>query len=144
MAEVVYNIAKQRIFQGLTDLDATTIKAVLIITSKTGASDPDLTTLTAIDAVGTVAFATGTRPTLGSLSVAVDNTNDRAQANAAAFSFPAEAVTALAMVIYDATTDTNDGTRIPICFYDTGFGSGIDITSGGLNITLTNGFLRGT
>jgi hypothetical protein len=144
VAEVVYNIAKQRIMQGLTDLDTTVIKAVAIITSKTGAADPDLATLAAIDAIGTVAFAAGTRPTLAGLSVAVDNVNDRAQANASAFSFPAEAVVALAMVIYDASTDTNDGTRIPICYYDTGFGAGVDLTSGGLNITLTNGWLRGT
>jgi len=144
VAEVVYNIAKQRIMQGLTDLDTTVLKAVAIITSKTGADNPDLTTLTAIDAVGTVAFAAGTRPTLSGLSVSVDNALDRAVAGAAAFSFPAEAVTALAMVIYDAGVDTNDGTRIPICFYDTGFGAGVDLTSGGLNITLTNGFLRGT
>jgi hypothetical protein len=143
VAEVVYNIAKQRIMQGLTDLDTTVIKALYIITSKTGASDPDLATLAAIDAVGTVAFGTN-RVTLSGLSVSVDNTNDRAVATASNFSFPAVAETALALVIYDASTDTNDTTRLPILYTDTGFGAGIDLTSGGMNITLTNGYLRGT
>jgi len=117
------------------------LKATLIITSKTGAADPDLATLSAIDAVGTVAFQnTANRQSLASVTKATDNTNDRINWDAANLAFPAEAVTALAMVIYDATTDTNDGTRIPIAFYDTGFGAGIDIT-GGLNVTI-NDFLR--
>lgn len=151
MAEVVYNIAKERIFKGLTDLDGGDLRALYIVTSKTGASDPDLGTLAAIDAVGTVAFcANAQRVTLSGLSVpAFDAANDRAVATATAFSFPAIAETALALIIFDnnsqaGTPPTGDTLRFPLLFTDTGFGAGIDLTSGGLNITLTNGWLRGT
>jgi hypothetical protein len=46
-------------------------------------------------------------------------------------------VTALALVIYDATTDTSDATRIPLFYYDTGFGAGLPM-DGGLNVTVTD------
>lgn len=112
----------------------------MIITSKTGASDPDLATMAAIDAVGTVAFHTE-RLALTSVTVTTDNTNDRINLDAANLSFAAAAgVTALALVIYDATTDTSDSTRIPLCYYDTGFGSGLPM-DGGLNVTI-NDFAR--
>jgi hypothetical protein len=44
------------------------------------------------------------------------------------------------MIIYDASTDTTDTTRLPVAFYDTGFGAGLPI-DGGLNVTVTD-FLR--
>ena len=140
MAEVTYNIAKSRIASGATDLDTSPLKAALVITSKTGADNPDLATMAAIDAVGTVAFHTE-RVALTGLTVTVDNTNDRANADSANFSFAAAAgVTALALIIYDATVDTSDTTRIPLFFYDTGFGAGLPL-DGGLNVTV-NDFAR--
>jgi len=140
MAEVTYNIAKSRVATGLVVFGTTALKAVLVITSKTGASDPDLATLAAIDAVGTVAFHTE-RVALTGVGVAVDNTNDRANIDSANFAFAASAgVTALALIIYDASTDTSDTTRIPLFFYDTGFGAGLPL-DGGLNVTV-NDFAR--
>jgi hypothetical protein len=122
MAEVVYNIAKDRLSKGQLVFGTTVLKALLVITSKTGASDPDLATLAAIDA-------------------AQDNANDRENIDSANIAFGASAgVTALAMIIYDATTDTTDTTRLPVAFYDTGFGAGLPI-DGGLNVTVTD-FLR--
>jgi hypothetical protein len=116
------------------------LKALLVITSKTGASDPDLATLAAIDAVGTVAFHTD-RQTLTTVVATQDNANDRENIDSANIAFGASAgVTALAMIIYDATTDTTDTTRLPVAFYDTGFGAGLPI-DGGLNVTVTD-FLR--
>jgi hypothetical protein len=127
VAEVAYNAGKARLLAG----------AAAVITSKTGASDPDLATMAAIDAVGTVAFATQ-RVTLTGVSVTTDNANDRVNLDSADFSFSAAAgVTALAVIIYDATTDTNDTTRIPLFFYDTGFGAGLPM-DGGLNVTVTD------
>jgi hypothetical protein len=140
MAEVVYNIAKDRIAKGQLVFGTTVLKALLVITSKTGASDPDLATLAAIDAVGTVAFHTD-RQTLTTVVATQDNANDRENIDSANIAFGASAgVTALAMIIYDATTDTTDTTRLPVAFYDTGFGAGLPI-DGGLNVTVTD-FLR--
>lgn len=138
MAEVVYNIAKTRIAQGLTDLDGGDIRALVIITSKTGAADPDLGTLAAIDAVGTVAFHTE-RLTLAGLTVTADNVNDRANVDASNLSFAAApGVSALALLIYDNAAGATDTVRFPIAFYDTGFPQPMD---GGLNITI-NDYLR--
>lgn len=140
MAEVVYNIAKTRIAQGLTDLDGGDIRAAVVITSKTGAADPDLGTMAAIDAVGTVAFHSE-RVTLSGLTVTQDNANDRANVDCANFSFVAAAgVTALAIIIYDNAAGGSDTTRYPIAFYDTGFGAGLPM-DGGLNVTV-NDYLR--
>lgn len=138
MAEVVYNIAKTRIAQGLTDLDGGDIRAAVIITSKTGAADPDLGTLAAIDAVGTVAFHTE-RLTLSGLTVTQDNANDRANVDAGNLSFAAApGVSALALLIYDNAAGAVDSARFPIAFYDTGFPQPMD---GGLNVTI-NDYLR--
>lgn len=140
MAEVVYNAGKARILAGLLSAGTTNLSMALIITSKTGASDPDLATMAAIDAVGTVAFHSQRVP-LTSVTVTTDTANDRVNVDAADVAFSAAAgVTALAAVIYDKTTDTNDTTRIPVAYYDTGFGSGIPL-DGGLNVAIAD-FLR--
>jgi hypothetical protein len=128
MAEVVYNIAKDRIAKGQLVFGTTALKALLVITSKTGAADPDLATLAAIDAVGTVAFHTD-RQALTTVVATQDNANDRENIDSANIAFAVAAgVTALAMIIYDASTDTTD------------IGAGLPL-DGGLNVTVTD-FLR--
>jgi hypothetical protein len=140
MAELVYNVGKGSIAAGRLNAGSTVLRAAAIITSKTGAADATLTTMAAIDAVGTVAFHSQ-RVTLTSVTATVDQANSRLNIDCADFSFTASAgVTALALVIYDATTDTNDTTRVPIAYYDTGFGAGLPL-DGGLNITVAD-FLR--
>ena len=140
MAEVVFNAGKARLLAGAVTAGGSNLKAAIIITSKTGASDPDLATMAAIDAVGTVAFHSE-RLTLSSVTVTTDNTNDRVNLDSANLSFAAAAgVNALALVIYDATTDTSDSTRIPLFYYDTGFSTGLPM-DGGLNVTI-NDFAR--
>lgn len=140
MAEVVYNVGKARLLAGAVAAGSTTLKAALVITSKTGADNPDLATMAAIDAVGTVAFHSE-RLTLSSVTVTTDNANDRINIDAANLTFAAAAgVTALALIIYDAATDTSDTTRIPLFFYDTGFSSGLPL-DGGLVVTV-NDFAR--
>lgn len=137
MAEVAYNAGKARLLAGAVAAGGTNLRAAVIITSKTGADNPDLATMAAIDAVGTVAFHSE-RLTLSSVTVTTDNTNDRVNLDAANLSFAAAAgVTALALVIYDATTDTSDSTRIPLFFYDTGFSTGLPM-DGGLNVTISD------
>lgn len=137
MAEVAYNAGKARLLAGAVTAGGTNLKAAVVITSKTGAADPDLATMAAIDAVGTVALH-ATRASLTGVTVTTDNANDRVNLDSADFSFPAAAgVTALALIIYDATTDTSDATRIPLFYYDTGFGAGLPM-DGGLNVTVTD------
>lgn len=140
MTEVVYNVGKTRILAGDTALDTGDLRALIIITSKTGASDPDLATLAAIDAVGTVAFHTD-RQALASLTVTQDNTNDRANADSGNITFAAApGVTALAMVIYDNAAGGTDSVRYPIAYYDTGFPQPMD---GGLVVNVAD-WLRAT
>ncbi len=137
MAEIAYNAGKARLLAGAVTAGGTNLRAAAVDTSKTGASDPDLATMAAIDAVGTVGFATQ-RVTLTGVTVTTDLTNDRIALDSADFSFSAAAgVTALGVIIYDATTDTSDSTRIPLFFYDTGFGSGLPM-DGGLNVTVAD------
>jgi hypothetical protein len=138
MSEVVYNVGKARALAGAITAGGTNLKAAIIITSKTGAADPDLATMAAIDAVGTVAFHSQ-RVALTSVTVTTDNTNDRVNIDSGDITFSAAAgVTALALVIYDATTDTSDTTRIPISYHDTGFPQPMD---GGLVVAVSD-FLR--
>lgn len=140
MAEVVYNAGKKRALDGLIVSGTSNLAAALVITSKTGASDPDLATMATIDAVGTVGLHS-VRQTLTSVTVATDNTNDRVNIDCADITWPAAAgVIALAMIVYDKTTDTNDGTRIPLSFHDTNFGSGVPL-DGGLTVAV-NDLLR--
>lgn len=140
MAEIMYNVAKTRIAAGDTILDSGDIRALLVITSKTGADDPDLATMAGIDAVGAVAFHTE-RVVLTGLTVTNDNVNNRANIDSANFVFAAAAgVTALALIIYDNAGGGSDATRFPITFYDSGFGAGIPL-DGGLSVTVAD-YLR--
>jgi hypothetical protein len=140
MAEIVYNVGKTRILAGDTALDTADLRMLIVITSKTGADDPDLGTLAAIDAVGTVAFHSE-RIALASLTVTQDNTNNRANADAGNVSFAAApGVTALAAIIYDHAAGGTDSARFPISFHDTGFPQPMD---GGLTVNIAD-WLRGS
>ena len=135
MAEKWYNVGKLRVANGDTPLDTADLRMLIVITSKTGADDPDLGTLAAIDAVGTVAFHSE-RIALTSLTVTQDNANDRVNMDAANVAFAAApGVSALAAIIYDHAAGANDSARFPLCFYDTGFPQPMD---GGLNVTITD------
>lgn len=140
MAEIVYNVGKTRILAGDTALDTSDLRMLIVITSKTGADNPDLGTLAAIDAVGTVAFHTE-RVALASLTVTQDNTNDRANADSGNVTFAAApGVTALAAIIYDHAAGGTDSARFPISFHDTGFPQPMD---GGLTVNVAD-WLRGS
>lgn len=135
MADLWYNVGKLRVANGDTPLDTADLRMLIVITSKTGADSPDLGTLAAIDAVGTVAFHSE-RIALTSLTVTQDNANDRVNMDAANVSFAAAAgVSALAAIVYDHAAGANDSARYPICFFDTGFPQPMD---GGLNVTITD------
>lgn len=141
MSQIAYNIFKNRLASGLFVAGTTPVKMLLLKTTAAGAFNPDLTTVTAVLAVGGVAecdFTNYARKTLASVTTAVDNTNDRANVDAAN---PVESSaggatnnTPVAALLYDATTDTNDGTRIPMLYFDTNFGS---TATNGADLTIT-------
>jgi hypothetical protein len=135
VADLWYNVGKLRVANGDTPLDTADLRMLIVITSKTGADSPDLGTLAAIDAVGTVAFHSE-RIALTSLTVTQDNANDRVNNDAANVAFAAApGVSALAAIIYDHAAGANDSARFPLCFFDTGFPQPMD---GGLNVTITD------
>jgi hypothetical protein len=135
VVEKFYNVGKAKVAAGAIVTAGTNLTAAIIITSKTGSDDQDLTTVAAIDAVGTVAFHSE-RIVLTSVTVTTDQTNDRINIDCGNITFAAApGVSALAMIIYDKTVDTNDTTRIPIAFYDTGFPQPMD---GGLVVNVTD------
>ena len=134
----MYNVGKKLVADGKIVSGSTNLTMAIVITSKVGADDQDLTTMALIDAVGTVAFHTE-RVVLTSVTVTTDQANDRVNIDCGNVTFAAApGVSALAAIIYDKTTDTNDTTRIPLAFYDTGFPQPMD---GGLVVNVTD-FLR--
>lgn len=144
MAQVIYNRAKDDMMEAW--LSGRTLKCLLLKTTAAGAYSPDIDTVTALLAVGSVAecdFTNYVRKTLASLTSTEDDTNDRANVDAASITWTAAGGasnnTPAALVIYDATTDTNDGTRILVGYYDTGF---TVATNGGDYVVAITDFLR--
>ena len=142
MAAIVYNRGKTRILAGDTPLDTSDLRVLIIVTSKTGADNPDLDTVAELDAVGTVAIHTE-RVALAGEAVAQDDANDRANATATSpVTFaPAAGVNGLASVVYDEGGGT-DATRHLISFDDTNWGAG-KAMDGGLEINIPTQWLRG-
>jgi hypothetical protein len=140
MAEIVYNRGKTRILAGDTPLDSADLRMLIIVTSKTGADEPDLDTVADLDAVGTVAIHSE-RVALAAESVTQDDTNNRANADATTpvVFAAAPGVSALAAVIYDEGGGT-DATRHLVSFHDTNFPKAMD---GGLNVNIPTEWLRG-
>lgn len=128
MADIVYNVAKTRIATGATDLDTSTLKMLLLKTTAAGAFNPDLVSVTALKAVGGVAEADFTgyvRKTLTSVTAAQDDTNDRANVDAANITWdPAGGATnntPVAAVIYHDVDGTDANSKL-VAYYDTNFG----------------------
>jgi hypothetical protein len=134
MAQFAFNVGKLEIAKGRANAGSTSLRACLIYGTKTGIV-ATLTTMAAIDAITSVVLSTE-RVTIASVTAIADQTDNRAEIDAATFAFVADAgQVALALVLYDATVNTDDTTRTPIGFFDTNFGAGIAM-DGGLNVTI--------
>lgn len=147
MTEVWFNKPKNDAMTAW--LSGRTLKAMLLKTTAAGARDPDVATVTALLAVGGVAecdFTNYVRKTLASLTATLDNTNDRSAVDSASLTWTsaggATNNTPAALVIIDCTVDTNDGTRVPVGYYDTNFGT--IATNGADWVVNISDFLRGT
>lgn len=142
MAEVVYNRAKLRIGQGLTVLDSSTLRVLVLRIAPIGVTDPDLTTITALLAVATAAEASGTgytRKVITGASGTQNNTADRADFDAADVTWVgANWGNFTAVVFYDEGGGT-DATRYPLLYSDTN--AGFATNGGDVTMTITD-FLR--
>jgi len=134
MAQIVFNSGKKILQEGKILASATNLRAVLVYGTKTGITE-DMDDLAEIDAVTSVVLSTE-RVTITGVTAVTDFTDNRVEIDCAAFAFAADAgQTALALILYDATTNTSDATRVPIAFFDTNFGAGIAM-DGGLNVSI--------
>lgn len=143
MTEVVYNRGKLLISQGLIVAGSTNLRAILATHASTalgaGWDEPDLNTVAELDAITNVTLKLTDRVSLASVTVTEDDTNNRVNIDCANLAFAAEAATfARGIFIYDATTDTNDTTRLLIYGSNTNFPQPLD---GGLTVQI-NDFLR--
>lgn len=140
MAEVMYNRGATRILAGDSPLDSADLRMLLIAGASlpAGWNNPDLNTVSDLDAVTDVVLHTE-RIALSGKTVTQDDTNNRANADAAAVVYAAApGVTARAAIVFDEGGGT-DSTRYLICGSSTGFGVPID---GGLTVNIAD-WLRG-
>jgi hypothetical protein len=134
---IVFNIAKQRLMNGLLDLDSDTIKVSLANNTYTAPSDAafaDYDTLAAIYTGTILQEATGTgytggaggsgRKTLASVSVDVDDANNRSVFKAADVLWDdgpgISAGTIQGALVYEHGSGSDDSLNIPICWVNTG------------------------
>lgn len=149
----VYNVAKSGILDATIDMDADTFEVLLLKSSPVPAFDSDQTTVTGVlgQAANTeltdasyTANGTSGRVVLGTVTVAVDQANDRGEADAPDTTYTAlDNETIGAVVLYKrvgAAGPSGDGSHIPIAFYDVAD----QVTNGG-NIVIqwnSEGFLH--
>jgi hypothetical protein len=147
------NRGKLLLLQGLWDeAGASAIKLGWVVGASiptgadTEAEGQDLTTVTQFLALTGVTEGTGalaTRQSLSRTNWTQDDTNNRANADAAniTVSTVAAGQTVQGFFWYDATVDTNDGTRI-LCGWGF-FASGVPTNGSDFTLTITD-FIRGT
>jgi len=136
MADIIYNKAKAQIFKADMDLDGDTFEVALLEAS--GDQDPDDATVQAVLARAGTTELTSTgysRQALSSLAVNQDDTNDRAEWDAADVTFSSVSQAASEQVVgylvYKKVTDDSDS--IPVLLVD----SVANITPNGSDIKIT-------
>lgn len=135
MVNFVYNLAKQGLMNGTIDLDADTIRCLLLEAVDAANNKDDDDVAAVLVRAGTTELATYTRQTLGSLVVSVDDPNDRAEFSSANVVFTA-VVTQNAIVAYlFYKFVTSDALSTPLIFNDTQ--TGLPLTPNGSDITIT-------
>ncbi len=139
MAETFTNRGATRVLAADTPLDSADLRMLVILGTQTGIHDRTLNTLADLDAVTGVSFHSE-RIALASKTVTEDDTNNRANADAADVVFAAAAgITAQGVPIYDEGGGT-DSTRILISVHSSNFPKPMD---GGLTVALPNGWANG-
>lgn len=121
--ETVFNVGKKKFTDGSINWTSSTIKMLLLSATAAGAFNPDVATVAALLAVGSVTESTATgyaRTALGSLTSTQDDTNDRANLDSADVSFGAIGSagggdSVVAAVVY--LDGGSDATRYPISYH---------------------------
>jgi hypothetical protein len=132
VAETVTNRGKYLISTvGVNNL---TLKMCAFTGTQTGVNDVDLNTVADLDAVSGVSIHSE-RLSLSSVTVTEDDTNNRANIDAANASFAAApGVTAQGVAVYHEAAAA-DASREIVAIYTTGFPQPMD---GGLNVTIAD------
>lgn len=120
MADVFYNVSKTALAQNTFDLETSSVKALLLSVCPAGCLDPDLATVDAVLGVATAAEpAAGERVTVGGRTATTDDANNRSNVSAGTATFAVDAgQSAVAILYYNADTDTNDTTRVPLSIHE--------------------------
>lgn len=159
----VFNVAKRGLIDGTIDMDANTFEVLLFTTSPSAdqgggefltAAQRDLATVSAVEADAGFAEVTGQssytangtsgRMTLGAVTPATDNTNDRATVDAADVTYLAlNNFTITGALLYKrvgTAGPTGDATHIPVAYFKLG-----PTTTNGGDVVIqwaTSGFLH--
>lgn len=130
MANVFYNSAKKKLLDGSIDLDTDTFKAMLVTASYTPDQDAhDFRDDVTNEVSGTGYSAGGA--TLGSVTLAQDNTNNRAVFDAADTAWASSTITARGAVIYKSRGGASSADEL-LCYID--FGADKTSTNGTFTI----------
>lgn len=147
MASIVYNKAKQMLMSGQINLTSTTSLKVLLLESTSSTPDnPDHDTLSDFiadefsDTNYTGGHAGSGRKAVSSVTVVLDNTNDRAYYDLADITWTALGGTSAVVGVCLFMEMAADTSSVPIVFADTA-----DVTTNGGDFTLqfdSSGFIR--
>ena len=135
MASLVNNYFKQRVAEGEIDLDADTLKILLVMTDTTCDTEANIQTLSGFDDMDEMDGANYEVKTLGSLTHALDTSNNRFELDAANVTYTAlgagsRNVQGVLLYKHVDGTDANDQ---PIAFIE--FGS--SLSADGSDVTIS-------
>ena len=135
MASLVNNYFKQRVAEGEIDLDADTLKILLVMTNTTADTEANIQTLDGYTTLDEMDGSNYVVKTLGSLTHALDTANDRFELDAADVTYTAlgagtRNVQGVLLYKHVDGTDANDQ---PIAFIE--FGS--SLSADGSDVTIS-------
>jgi hypothetical protein len=141
VSSLINNYFKQKVARGLIDLDTDDIRAILVKTTTTVDTEPDIEFISGFTTLAECDAASYARVALTGEAVNVDLTNDRAEFTASNIVWAALGAgnTLQGVLLYKHVT--NDGDSMPIAFIE--FSSNFVTNGGGLTIAANaEGFLQ--
>lgn len=148
MANFLYTNAKRALLAGELDLDANTIRCLLVMTNTTADTEKDKLTISGFTTLDEMDGSGYSRQTLSGKAVAADNTNNRGEFTASDITFQnvsAGTRSVAAAILYKFITDDTDS--VPIAYIDTAGSLAFPLTPNGGNIKIAanaEGFIQAT
>jgi len=135
MASLVNNYFKQRVAEGEIDLDADTLKILLVMTNTTADTEANIQTLSAYTTLDEMDGANYEVKTLGSLTHALDTVNNRFELDAGDVTYTAlgAGTRNVQGVLLYKHVDGTDASDQPIAFIE--FGS--SLSADGSDVTIS-------